>query len=121
MHKLDLPLENARRLTLSVLHITQMLGMYHAELARILGLTCSDIGDLANAKRFLDPDTGSWEQAVLLVRFYNLLYDAYSKDEVAIYQWLRAENKRLEGIPLYLLVDHGQLANILARAEQNII
>ena len=119
MHKLIPPAQDARTLTQSVVQATHMLGMYQAELARILHLTCSDIGELANARRLLAPDTESWEQAVLFIRLYNWLYDAFSGDEAAIHHWLRTNNTLLNGTPLYLIVDHGQLATVLTTVEEH--
>jgi transcriptional regulator with XRE-family HTH domain len=117
MHKLNVPTDNPQKLTQAVLQASQLLGMYQAELASILGITCSQIGELANAKRFLKPDTVAWQRAALFIRLYNLLYDRYGGDEVATYHWLRVENKVLKGTPLYLMVDHGLLHTVLAHIE----
>jgi hypothetical protein len=120
MHKINLPAASARKLTQSILQVSEMLGLYQAELARILRITCSDIGELANKKKLLIPDTESWEQAILFIRLYDALYDRFAGDEIAIYHWLRAENKNLNGKPLYLMVDHGRLQSVLACVEQTM-
>lgn len=54
------PIENARALTQSVLQVTDMLGMCHVELARLLSLQCADIGALTNAKTVLQDGTLAW-------------------------------------------------------------
>ena len=113
MHRLINPTESAKKLTQSVIQVTDMLGMYQAELARILHVNCSDIGHLANGKQFLELESESWKQAVLFVRLYHLIYDRFNGDEVAIYHWLRAKNQDINGIPLYLIVDFDQLANVV--------
>jgi hypothetical protein len=97
-----------------------MLGLYQAELARILGITCSDIGELANAKRFLVPHSEPWRQAILFIRLYNLLYDSFCGDEIGIYHWLRAENNNLDGKPLYLMVDQGRLETVLRHVKHMV-
>ena len=81
---------------------TEMLGLYQAELARILGMQCSDIGRLSGGKQLPGEATEFWKQAVLFVRLHELLYDKFNGDEVAVYHWLRAENPALQGVPLYL-------------------
>jgi hypothetical protein len=76
--------DDARGLTRSVLQIVALLDLYQAELARILHLRCSDIGELASAQRFLGPGTVAWEQALLLLRFYRALYARTNGDGVAM-------------------------------------
>ncbi|WP_455205509.1 hypothetical protein [Kaarinaea lacus] len=100
------------RLTQSVVQVADMLGMYAAELARVLRVKCEDVGRLMSAKELIQPDGKSWNQAVLFVRFYQALYRALDGDEVAIYHWLRAENDLLGGVPLMLIVDHDQLVQV---------
>ncbi len=101
------------RLTPAVLQIADMLGMYRAELARVLHLQCGDIGRIATIKETLTPGTQTWQQAVLFVRFYRALYAAMDGDEVAMVHWLRADNKALQGVPLLLMVDEDRVANVL--------
>jgi len=97
-----------------------MFAMYQAELARILQLTCAEIGQLATGKQFLDPDSQTGRQAIRFVRLYNLLYDRFQGDEAAICHWLRVGNQDLNGIPLYLMVDEGQLMKVIEYLEQKI-
>ena len=56
--------DDPRSLPLSVLQIIALLDLYQAELARILHLRCSDIGELAAAQRYLEPDTEAWGLAL---------------------------------------------------------
>jgi hypothetical protein len=54
VHEIKLQdLHDENSLTQAVLPICQMLGMYQAKLARVLGLQCGDIGDFAAAKSTL--------------------------------------------------------------------
>ncbi len=52
--------ESPRRMTQAVLQAADLLGLYNAELARILGLMCDDIGRIASARDTLQPDTEAW-------------------------------------------------------------
>ena len=103
-----------RQLTQSVLQITAMLDMYQAELARVLQLQCSDIGELSAAQRCLDRDSPAWEQAQLFVRFYQLLYNRMSGDGVAMRHWLRRQHAVLGNTPHLLIVDEGRLAEVVS-------
>jgi hypothetical protein len=86
--------------------------MYHAELARILGQQCSDIGELTSGKRCIRKDSEAWRQGVLFIETYHQLFDYFEGDSVAMYHWMRAHNKHLEGTPHFLIVDDGKLQNI---------
>jgi hypothetical protein len=107
MHKLSHPTQIPQTLMQSVLQVTEFFGMYQAELARILQLQYADIDALAARERFLMQDTPSWKQLVLLVRLYETLNEKFNGNEAAICHWLRTDNKHLNGVPFYLLVDHG--------------
>ena len=110
-----------RRLTQSVLQIIALLDMYQAELARVLCLKCGDIGELAAAQRYLVTGTEAWEQALLLVRFYRLLYQRMCGDGVAMRHWLRVENAALGGVPHLMIVDENRLEDVVSyldRTEQ---
>jgi len=109
--------EEPGKLTPAVLQIADMLGMYHAELARVLKLKCADIGQLASVKHFIKQGTVSWEQAVLFIRFYQALYKMHSGNEIAIYNWMRVENQQLNGTPLLLIVDNNCLEYVLSFIE----
>ena len=104
---------SSKKLTQSVLQITEMLAMYQAELARILQLQCSDIGRLANGKDVIKPYTVTWERAVLFLCFYEQLYNQMEGDAVAMRHWLRVESSDLNGVPLLLIVDDDQLDVVL--------
>ena len=106
-----------RKLTRSVLQIIALLDMYQAELARVLRVKCSDIGELASAQRCLETGTGHWQQALLFVQFYRLLYDRMNGDGVAMRHWLRVENAGLGGIPHLMIVDDDRLADVVRYLE----
>ncbi len=108
-----------KAISCSVLQASQMLAMLNAELARVLKLQCSDIGALAAAQVTLQPETISWQQAQRFIQFYNLLYDKFLADAVAMRHWLRSENKILAGVPLLLIIDDGRLEDVIHFLDTN--
>jgi hypothetical protein len=116
--EISLERDDPRRLTQAVLQITALLDLYQAELARILGLQCPDIGRLSAGQQSLQPGTCAWQQAVLLVRCYRALYKNTGGDGVAMRHWLRVRQVALNGIPHLLLVDEGRLAAVVECLEQ---
>jgi hypothetical protein len=108
-----------RQLTQAVLQIVDMLGLYQAELARILQLKCGDIGRLSTAQNCLAPASPAWEQAQLLVRCYRALYVYLDGDGVAMRHWLRVPQAALGGVPHLLIVDEGRLADVVACLERH--
>ena len=107
--KIENATENERSLSQSVIQVIELLGMYHAELARILGQQCGDVGELTSGRCCIQRDSDAWSQASLFVKTYNLLFDYFNGDSVAMYHWMRAHNKELQGTPHFLIVDAGKL------------
>ncbi len=60
-----------RKISQSVIQVTEMLGMYHAELARILGKQCGDIGKLSSGKYCIPKDSETSKRAVLFMEMYH--------------------------------------------------
>ncbi len=112
--KLDKPLASPRKLSQSVLQITQILGMYQAELARILGYQCREIGKLASGQQCLQKETYAWQQAVDFIAVYQALYELFQGDSAHMYHWLRSHNDDLSGTPHLLMVDDLRVADVLA-------
>lgn len=114
MHEITLKdIADDKALTQAVLQITQMLGMYQAELARVLGLQCGDIGAFASAQKVLAAGSPGWEKARRFVTLYQLLHRHFAGDSVAIYHWLRTTHTQLAGVPMLLMVDEGRLDDVL--------
>ena len=111
-------MDSPRKMTQSVLQATELLGMYQAELARILHCHCADIGELANARKLLQPATSAWLQAEMFIDFFQTLYSAMQGDAVAMHHWLRAENSQLGGVPLLLMVDDLRIKDVLDCIKQ---
>ena len=112
--------DDPRRLTQCVLQITALLDMYQAELARVLGVNCGDIGLLASGRQCLQPETDAWTRARVFVRFYQLLYRRMHGDGVAMRHWLRVEQPQLAGVPHRLIVDEARLGDVVA-ALQDVV
>ena len=100
-------------LTPAVLQAAQMLGLYHAELARILKLQCADVGELANTQQPLEVDSIAWQQAEKFILIFEILYLKFQGNEALMCNWLRKRNTALNGVPLYLMVDDGLIDNCL--------
>jgi len=120
VHQIASNIDDPRRLTQAVLQIVDLLGLYQAELARILQLKCGDIGRLAAAQQSLEPATPAWEQALLLVRCYRALYVLHRGDGVAMRHWLRIPQPCPGGVPHLLLGDEGRLAEVVACLEEAV-
>ncbi len=109
--------DDARSLSQAVLQIITLLGLYQAELARVLHLKCADIGELAAARWCLEPGTDAWQQALLFVRFYQALFVSMQGDGVAMRHWLRVEHAGLGGVPHLLIVDADRLQEVVTYLE----
>ncbi len=109
--------DDARSLSQAVLQIITLLGLYQAELARVLHLKCADIGELAAARWCLEPGTEAWQQALLFVRFYQALFVSMQGDGVAMRHWLRVEHAGLGGVPHLLIVDADRLQEVVTYLE----
>ncbi|MGB5258956.1 MAG: hypothetical protein WBO34_00360 [Gammaproteobacteria bacterium] len=107
-----------RKLTQTVLKITWMLDLYQAELARVLGIRCDDIGRLASGRQCLQPGTDAWSRATQWVRFYQLLFRRMAGDGVAMRHWLRIEDRQLKAVPHRLIIDEGRLRDVLMYLER---
>ena len=115
MHEIRLDEQfDGKALVSAVVQITQLLGLYQAETARILGLQCGDIGQLNTGKFLIEPGTPLWAKATAFVSLYEQLYRYKDGNAVDIYHWLRATNPDLGGEPLLLLVDEGKLHEVVA-------
>ena len=110
--KLSAPFESERKISQSVIQVIELLGMYQAELARVLGQKCSDIGELTSGKSCIKKDSEAWTQAVLFINMYHQLFDYFEGDGVAMYHWMRSHNKQLNGTPHFLIVDDNKLQAI---------
>lgn len=107
--KINNPFESERKISQSVIQVIELLGMYDAELARVLGQQCADVGNLTSGKSCIKEESAAWDQAVLFINMYHQLFDYFAGDGVAMYHWMRAHNKHLNGTPHFLIVDDNKL------------
>lgn len=118
MHKISpTDIRDDRQLTLAVLQIGQMLGFYNAEVARILGVKCDDIGALNDGQQDIQTGSETGRRARAFVRFYEALFDYHNGDEVAMHHWLRRDNRHLDGQPVLLLVDDNRIDELVRYLE----
>ena len=110
--------DDPRGLTQAVFQVTELLGLYQAELARILHLNCGDVGRLASGHCCLEPGTVAWQQAGLFVRLQQALYRRERGNGVAMRHWLRVPHPVLGGVPHLLLVDDGRLDDVVRWLER---
>ena len=108
-----------RRLTQAVLQVADLLGLYNAELARVLGLMCGDIGRIASGRDTLTPGTDAWQKALLFLRIYRALYVEKKGNEAAMYNWLHVWQAQLGEAPFIVMVDHGGLVEVVNCIERN--
>ena len=118
-----LPVHKNRDLSLiaSVNHAADILGLYRAELARILGLNCPDVSDSKNLELLFESNSTVRSQAELFSHFSQLLEALFKNDTVSMINWFRKDNIDLGTTPFLTIVDHGCLSDVVDRLEQTII
>lgn len=119
MFEISLDQDDPRKLSQACVQITALLGLYQAELARILHLQCGDVGRLASGQWCLEPASEAWRQAQLFLRFYRRLYGHLDGEAVAMVHWLRVRQEGLTATPHQLMVDDDRLAELLAWFERD--
>lgn len=107
-----------KSLTQAVLQVTQLLGIYHAELARILHLQCADIGEMGGGGKTLVASSEAWEQALMFIELYECLYQYCSGEEACMHNWLRKQQPVMQGAPLYLMVDELRIKDVILCIRQ---
>ena len=101
------------RLIASVNHVTDSLGLYRAELARILCLKCGDVSDPVHLETLLSDNADVKKRAERFIHFYQLLDNRFSGDPVAILHWFRKDNKALGTTPFLAMVDDDRLEDVI--------
>jgi len=109
-----------KQLTCSVIQAAQMLVLLNAELARILKIHCSDVGDLLTGKQLISTQSPQWQLARRFIVFYNLLFDYTKGDAVIMRNWLRRENTAFDNSPLLKIIDDGLIEEVIACLESSL-
>lgn len=117
MFQLPPPDDDPRALSQSVVQAMDFFGLYRAELARILGLQCADVGDLACGASLLAAGSAAGRRGALLVRLFRCVYRQCDGDPVAVVHWLRVPLRGFGASPHQLMVDDGRLEELLAWLE----
>ena len=97
----------------SVNRATDELGLYRAELARILCLKCGDVSDSAHLESLLSDNSELRHKAERFVVFHELLENGFSGDSVAMLNWYRRDNAALDTTPFLAMVDDGRLEDVI--------
>jgi len=95
-------------------HAVDALGMYRAELARILCLKCDDVSDSMQLELLLGDDPEIAYRAKRFTYLYALLDKQFSGDAAAIAHWVHRENEFLGTTPLLAMVDQGRMEDVVA-------
>lgn len=103
----------SRALIASVNHAADNLGLYRAELARILGLMCADVSDISRLESILKARAECQLRAEQFVLFYDFLDKTHSSDAVLMLNWFRRHNNELGTTPFLALVDEGRLVETI--------
>ena len=111
---------DARKLTQAVIQVVDMLDLYQAELARILHLQCSDIGQLANAQKPLVAGSDAWDKARNFIYFYQLLYKKHQANGVSMRHWLRRRHDSFDQTPHLMLVDDDRLMDLILYLKSSL-
>jgi len=101
-------------LTAELNHAADSLGLYRAELARILGLMCGDVSGAGMLQTLSRADSEPRRRAERFVCIYRLLEQAFAHDDVAMVHWMRRSHASLGTTPLLAIVDDGRMDDVIA-------
>lgn len=94
-------------------HAGDSLGLYRAELARILGLKCGEVSDAKTLQSLLQHDREVCRRAERFVCFYRLLEQKCAHDSVAMVHWFRRQHAALGTTPFLAIVDQTRLDDVI--------
>ena len=86
-------------LTKAVVRAAQFLGLNNATLARVVGLSESQISRMAKGEKALEPGTKPAELAALLVRLYRSLDALVGNDDTQRRAWMASYNQAFNATP----------------------
>ena len=89
------------------------LGLSHAALSRVIGLSEPTISRVSHGARGIDPESKEGQLALLLVRLFRSLDPLVGSDAAKRMAWLRSHNKALNGTPVALIeTPHGLVTTL---------
>ena len=86
-------------LTKAVVRAAQFLGLNNATLARIVGLSESQVSRLAKGEKALEPGSKPAELAALLIRLYRSLDALVGNDDGQRRAWMASYNQAFNATP----------------------
>ena len=90
-------------LSKAVLKAADLLGLNHATLARILGLSAATISRMSSGHYTLSQARKEWELGVLFVRLFRSLDSIAAGRDSDARAWLHSKNVALSGVPSTIL------------------
>jgi uncharacterized protein (DUF2384 family) len=101
----------------AALRTARILGLTNAVLAKVLGLSASQISRLDHGHTSLDVGSKAFELALLLVRLFRGLSGIIGADDRAAQSWLQAPNRALRGRPIDLIQTISGLMEVVAYVD----
>lgn len=89
-------------LTRATLRAAERLGLNHAQLARVLGVSPSTVTRLTQGSYTIAPDSKTGELALLLIRLFRSL-DSIVGNAADGATWMATQNTALSGVPRDLI------------------
>lgn len=105
---------NSLSLIASLYHATDILGLYRADLARILGLMCENVSTPNYLERLLSENAAYLQKAKRFVYFFELLDSRFPASEENMIHWFRKDNTALGTSPFLAMVDDNRLEDVIA-------
>lgn len=89
----------AALLTKATLRAADLLGIHHAALARVLGLSASQVSRMAKGEKVIEVGSKPAELAALLVRVYRSLDALVGNDDGQRRAWMGSFNRAFHAAP----------------------
>lgn len=99
----------------AVFRAARILGLTNTVLAKVLGLSESQLSRLDNGKAVLDGK--AFELALLVIRLFRGLAGIVGSDDGAAQSWMRADNRALRGRPVELILSIPGLVDVVTYVD----
>lgn len=101
-------------LTKATLRAAEQLGLTHAELAAVIGVSEPTVSRLKTSGRSISPESKEGELALMLIRLFRSLDPLIGGDDGKRRSWMGSYNKALVGHPNQLIRKADGLVRTLA-------
>jgi hypothetical protein len=108
------PSQEARVVTTAVMRAADRLRIRNNVLCRIIGLSEPTISRMRKGRYLIDPDSKSFELALLFVRLFRSLDAVVGGDEAVAADWLVNTNTALGGKPIERIQTVSGLVSVIA-------